>query len=442
MTIGVLVALGSAPYESAALAAVGAGRTHVVRRCVDIADLLATAASGQGQVALVSTHLAGLDRQAVDAIVSAGVAVVGAVEHATDPAAESMRRIGIGSIAALDADADSVESSIAAAAVPRGAAGAAGAGAAGGVERGHVPRHDHPANDAPPRDEPGGRVVAVWGPTGAPGRSVVALGLGAAIADLGGDALVVDADVYGGTIGQLAGILDETSGLLSATRAANAGGLDAAALGRRTLLVSPRLRVLTGLPRADRWVEAKTVLVRAVLDAARRLATHTVVDCGFSLEVDEEVVYDTRAPRRNGATLEILTRADVVLVVGTADPVGLSRLIRALGDLAEAVPRAQPIVVVNRLRDGIGWSADDIESLIRRTTGRTEIRFLPDDPTGCDRSLVAGKTLLEVAPDRQLARRVRELAAEIGELPNPAGRRWSGRWARQGKKRSQRPVKV
>jgi MinD-like ATPase involved in chromosome partitioning or flagellar assembly len=433
MTIGVLVALGSAPFEPAVLAAVGRGRTHVVRRCVDIADLLATAASGQGAVALVSTCLAGLDRQVVDALESAGVAPMGLVEHASDPAVDVLRRIGVVSIAAVNVDAESLESSIAAAAGRRD------------VEPAGEPsaRDSASGTHAQQTDEPSGRVIAVWGPTGAPGRTVVALGIGAAIAELGGDALVVDADVYGGTLGQLAGVLDETSGLLAATRAANAGSLDAASLSRRCLQISPRLRALTGLPRADRWVEAKAVLVRSVLETARRVAAYTVVDCGFSLEVDEEVMYDTRAPRRNGATLEILSRADAVLVVGAADPIGLSRLIRAVGDLAEAVPRAAPTVVVNRLRDGIGWSADDIGSMLRRTTGITDIAFLPDDPSSCDRALVAGRTLTEAAPDRPLARRLRELAADVSGLSEQSSRRRRGRTQRgQGKKSSQRPVRV
>ena len=433
MTVGVLVALGGAPFEAVVLRAVGRARTHVVRRCVDIADLLATAASGQGVVAVVSTYLPGLDRQAVDTLEAAGIAAVGLVRSPTDPAAEALRRIGVGSIAAADTDADDLEASIAAAAVRGAVRDSAGQRSS---------RGDRGSGGSASLAADVGRVIAVWGPTGAPGRSVVALGLGAAIADVGGEALVVDADVYGGSLGQLAGVLDETSGLLAATRAANAGSLDVASLSRRCLLLAPRLRVLTGLPRADRWVEAKAVLVRAVLDTSRRLAGHTVVDCGFSLEADEEVMYDTRAPRRNGATLEVLSSADTVLVVGSADPVGLSRLIRAVADLAEAVPRASPLVVVNRLRDGIGWSADDIASTLRRTTGASDVVFLPDDPTSCDRALVAGKTLIEAASDRPLARRLRELAADLSGLPARSGRRRLGRGARQGRKSSQSPVNV
>jgi MinD-like ATPase involved in chromosome partitioning or flagellar assembly len=201
-----------------------------------------------------------------------------------------------------------------------------------------------------------GSVIAVWGPTGAPGRTSVAVGLASDLARPGVDALLIDADVYGGALAQMVGVLDEASGLLAATRAANTGALDSAFLAGLCVETSPRLRLLTGLPRADRWVEAKTGLFRAVLEAARGLAAHTVVDCGFSLEADEELVYDTHAPRHNGATLEALRQADVVLAVGAADPVGLARLIRGLSELSDAVPAARPVVVVNRLREAIGWS--------------------------------------------------------------------------------------
>ena len=68
------------------------------------------------------------------------------------------------------------------------------------------------------------------------------------------------------------------------------------------------------------------------------MAAWTVVDTGFALERDEELSYDTMAPRRNGATLSALEAADVVLAVGAADPVGMQRLVRGLGELAEVLP--------------------------------------------------------------------------------------------------------
>ena len=48
----------------------------------------------------------------------------------------------------------------------------------------------------------------------------------------------------------------------------------------------------------------------------RVVADLVVVDCAAPLEQDEELVFDTAAPRRNAATLVALECADEVVVVG------------------------------------------------------------------------------------------------------------------------------
>ena len=47
-------------------------------------------------------------------------------------------------------------------------------------------------------DELCGRLVAVWGPTGAPGRTTVATYLACELAGLGVSTVLADADTYGG----------------------------------------------------------------------------------------------------------------------------------------------------------------------------------------------------------------------------------------------------
>ncbi len=269
------------------------------------------------------------------------------------------------------------------------------------------------APDAEGRPVRRGRLVAVWGATGAPGRSTVALGVGAELARLRASTLVVDADVYGGSLAAMLGMLDESSGLLAAAREANVGALHHAQLACHARQINDALRVLTGIPRADRWTEVKAVLLRRVLEAARALAAYTVVDCGFSLELDEEISYDTAAPRRNGATVEALERADTIVVVGAADPVGLARLIRAVHELSVVLPAASPYIVVNRVRPGLGWSGDEIVSTVARATGNARVSLVPDDRATCDRALVHGRTLTECAPDAKITRAMRGLAVEV-----------------------------
>jgi MinD-like ATPase involved in chromosome partitioning or flagellar assembly len=225
--------------------------------------------------------------------------------------------------------------------------------------------------------------------------------------------MVVDADVYGGAQAQMLGLLDESSGLLAAARAANRGRLDRDQLAAHARSVTPTLRVLSGLPRSDRWVELSPVLLRRILETARSLCTLTILDCGFSVELDEEISYDISAPRRNGATLTALQCADAVVVVGSADPVGLGRLLRAVADLRVQAPDVRPRVVVNRMRPSLGWSGDEVAAMVRRTSQLDVEGFLPDDPAACDRAIVRGQTLRECAPNAKLTKALERRASSL-----------------------------
>src|SRR6476619_4408604 len=61
----VLVAADGAPWECGALQALTCAGLVVLKRCVDLAHLLASAGSGQADVAVVSSELPGLDASAV-----------------------------------------------------------------------------------------------------------------------------------------------------------------------------------------------------------------------------------------------------------------------------------------------------------------------------------------------------------------------------------------
>lgn len=403
MAEGVLVALGTHVAEPDVLTAVDRSDLHVVRRCVDIADLLSAAAGRQAVVSLVSADLVGLDADVVDQVQTHGVTVVGVVATSEDPDEALLRSLGITHVGSADDLVTLLELVTAAAASDR---------SPGSEDRSGEVGPGSVSTD-PAAHLRSGLVVAVWGPTGAPGRSLVASSLSAALAGAGCQTLLVDADVYGGCTAIRLGVLDEASGLLAAARDANRGALQPAVLAEHARTVNPRLRVLTGLPRADRWPEVKAVLMGRIVETARGLAEFTVVDCGFSLERDEELIFDTAAPRRNGATFEVLERADVVLVVGGADPVGLSRLIRGIDELGAAVPTVRPWVVVNRLRPSLGWSAQDVGAMLRDALGPVRLSFLPDDPAAVDRALVDGRTLAEAVPDSRLAQAVLTLASEL-----------------------------
>jgi Flp pilus assembly CpaE family ATPase len=269
--------------------------------------------------------------------------------------------------------------------------------------------------------EPGrGRVVAVWGPSGAPGRTTVAIGVADEAARLGVSTLLADADQYGGTVARSLGLVDETSGLALACRDAEAGRLDTVRLAQRTRQLRPRLRVLTGLVRADRWPDLTPVGLRAVLQEARRLCALTVVDCGFCLEEQE-----TAGPQRNGATLAALAAADTVLCVGTSGPIGLHRLTRGLDELREALPGVVPLIAANRVTDlaASGAPRREIAAALQRWGGVEASAFLPFEPGPLDAGTRAGATLAEVAPASPLRRCLADLARTLTGAPEPAAPR-------------------
>ena len=411
MSTGLLTAGSGQGWENELVAALdrpGSSMT-VLRRCADIGDVLAVATTGQAAVAVLSADLRRLDTEAVARLRTSGVAVVGVHPAADDWVRARLERIGITVLVPDDAGTDAVLA----------AARTALAELAGWREpaRGvSDPRLALPPPDAGAAVEiadgpaPRGRVVAVWGPTGAPGRTTVAAGLAVEAAQLGLPTLLIDADVYGGVAASAFGLLDESPGLAGACRLAANGRLDLGALTALCWSLGDDLRLLTGITRADRWPEVRPSAIPAVLGVAREMAPLTVVDCAFAIEADEEISFDTMAPRRNGATLAMLADADLVLAVGSCDPAGLERLIRGLAELADAVPAANPGVVLNRCRPAVG-SADEAEAAVARFAGAGVIARLPEDRAATDRAWRRGVSLAEAAPRSPLRNALRELAS-------------------------------
>jgi Flp pilus assembly CpaE family ATPase len=418
---------------------------QIARRCPDLADLLAVAGSGMAQVAMVSADLRSLDRTALDHLRECSVTVIGIYPPGDEMAELHLRQLGISTVLPADASGEVVQEALDALDAldalemrPRPEAGglSAGLGPSGDGQREGAPNAQSPRDgragrlsqvDADAYDSPG-VIVAVWGPAGAPGRTTVSLNLASELARSGQPTVLVDADTYGGCIAQSLALLDEAPGLAAATRSADQGSLDLAVLARLAPEVSAGLRVLTGIPKAERWPELRAAALEHVLTLTRRLARFTVIDCGFSLEDDEELSYDTLAPRRNAATLTSLAVADRVLAVGAGDPIGLQRLVRGLQELG-TVASPPPTVVINRVRaSAVGPRPErSIREALARFAGIDELWFIPDDPISLDGALLAGQSLAEAAPDSEVRKALSALASLVSGVPAPSvGRRRRG----------------
>ena len=272
-------------------------------------------------------------------------------------------------------------------------------------------------------------VIAVWGPAGAPGRTTLAVNLAAEIAASGHSVALVDADPYGGAIAPSLGLLDEAPGFASACRLAGGDALDRVELERIAQRYSaPRASfdVFTGLVGPSRWPELSRERVTAAIQAIGARSEYVVIDTGFSLERDEELTSDQFAPRRNAATFASLAAADRVAVVGLADPVGLSRLLRGHGDLVDLVEPERIDVIVNRVRTGaLGIDAHaQVRQTLRRFAGIADATLLPHDGRATDAAILTARTLRDAAPRSPLRAALREYALDrILPVPQPARRR-------------------
>jgi MinD-like ATPase involved in chromosome partitioning or flagellar assembly len=416
--ICVLMMASGATWESEAFTRLdGQDGVVVLKRCVDVDDLLATATSGQADVAVVGLEAPGLDPAAVAHLRRYAVRPVAVVSRTDDPdVLARAQRVDIGALVAFDDLATLAE-------------------AVTTVEDVADTRvRAEPGVEDPPRPAPaatpGHRLVVVWGPGGAPGRTTTAVTMASLLAQRGRDTVLVDADPYGGGVAQQLGILDEVSGILSAARLAGSGHLaerfDSTCRG-----VGDRLRVVTGLPRADRWIEVRATALEQILEGALERGD-VVVDTGFSLEDEPGQDFGSR-PSRNAMTLAALDLADEVVVVGAADPVGLSRLARGLVELRDRTGGAPVRVVVNRMRPSLGWSEREIAGMVEGFSRVLGLHFLPDDRAATDRALVAGRALGEVGESTL----VRGIGAVVDAVfpdsvaPQGPGRRATrGRWRR------------
>lgn len=269
------------------------------------------------------------------------------------------------------------------------------------------------------------RLIAVWGPHGAPGRSTVAIQLAVELARRGRRTALVDADTVAPSIALLLGLSDDAPGIAAACRRAELGSLDDAELTRlssATATSAGELAVLNGINRPSRWPELSAERLRAALRACREWTEDTVIDVSGAFDADEEVTFDIAGPRRHAATTTVVAEADAVIAVVTADPVGVSRFLRDHAELRRLAPNAPLRILVNKVRPGpLGF---DVRGQIRRTlerfAGVTDVFFLPWDHRATDASLLHARPPSEVAPRSAFAAAVRRVAADLVADPASA----------------------
>ena len=253
-----------------------------------------------------------------------------------------------------------------------------------------------------------GKLVAVWGPKGAPGRTTIAIELATVLAHSEPGTFLVDADLYGGDIAQLLGVTEELAGLVPISRKGARGELRDEGWIRELRRVPSGPVVLPGLLRPELWAEVSTFGWTELLGAARESFQTTVLDVGFCLEAARPM---HEGPGRNDVALATLEEADRTVAVVRADPIGIRSFLWAFTDHRDLLDRDRLLVVANRVRAG---EEAEIAGFVRRHLGRPPIVLVPDRPDHVVPAVWKGVPITAAHGSSPISSSITELAAALG----------------------------
>lgn len=264
-----------------------------------------------------------------------------------------------------------------------------------------------------------GLVVALWGPTGAPGVSTVAAALaGELAADL--RVILVDANLTRGALGVvLKG--DGGGNIVSATRFPAPRG--AACAPGQLQEHRAGFRLLPGLPGPAQGLWVEPAVLVGLLERLRGAADLVLVDVGARLVVPPGGMAAPPTDAGSGHAAA-LAAADVVLVVARATRLGVSDLLLQYPLLDQALARGGRRGAAARwcvLNNGSGRRLRQDERRITAALGRGEdgraplrvLAYLPHHHEAVEEAEERGLPVTTARPDSPLSRAIRPLADRL-----------------------------
>ena len=218
-----------------------------------------------------------------------------------------------------------------------------------------------------------GRVIAVWGPQGAPGRTLTALSLSRLLASMGKRVCLIDADTVAPALTVLTGIVEDASGIVVACRYAQRGSLTGQSFVQLARPIDRECWLIGGISHPDRWEELDARALKDVLNIARTTFDYVVVDVGFGVASSRESNNLLEVPRYLAAS-SALAQADAVIAVTQSSPLGMSRLLQELSTVESQVTGLLAIAIRQTTQ---GSSHEAVQSL-RAYGVQQEILELPD----------------------------------------------------------------
>lgn len=293
-----------------------------------------------------------------------------------------------------------------------------------------------------------GHVIAVWGTSGAPGRSTTAINLAAALQNQPGvpslKVILIDADTYAPSIAHALGMGTDVSSLSAIARYVARGELHAEHIEQALQQSNDGMKVITGLSSPHRWREAAPSTLTQCIRAAREYADYVIVDvaAGSLDPLDEFGRFNVG---RDEGIAAVLNAADVVMLVARSDAEGLHRLMYSLEWFHTHISGPQLRIVANMVCEERAGSrpAQAIAQALAPYLPGEDISLVAEDPHVLKAQL-QGTSLHTTHPSSPAAQAFNELALSVIKLAarteDPPLRTRSG--ARHGKQRRMRSPRM
>lgn len=252
--------------------------------------------------------------------------------------------------------------------------------------------------------------IAVWGPTGAPGRTTVATSLASLMAGRGLRVVMIDADSRSGAIAPALGLLDEVPGFIASCRLADRDQLttdDLRRLAHRYEQEGVGVDVLTGVTSGRHYPEVTADTVTQVVAMAQTVWEVVIIDTGSDISPAGR---ETSAPETVATTC--LRVSDEAIALCQASPVGVARFARVVED-ATNLRGGKPFPVVLNAVDPARRSLSDEATLreaLRRFAGVSSVQIIARDTAACRQAEMLGVSVADCVPGSAFVSGLKALA--------------------------------
>ncbi len=384
----VLLGVGNAEREHRLLQALATHGLQVGGRCLDAGSLVERASRLDVDVALIFSDLHRFSPTALMALRDARLPVV-----LLAAPQERARYEALAFVLPLTADPEEVVSALRTA-VARGASYASKVAEAKG--------DSNTGEEAALDEAGGGRVTVLVSGKGAPGTTILAIGLAGVLSERGRQVVLVDADLRGGNVGPYLD-LDPRRGVAALSVGRN--GAELSAWLDDELQEGPGFLVLAGVERAEAAVTLSPGLLPAVVAVLRTRCDEVLIDGGAAL-----------AGAGTAGLDQLLRTAQRVFLVARGDLVALWNAAAALRYLRErlGISDERIGVLLNRVEAGRQYGAQEAGEVF----GVPVLAEIPEERRAAARAVA--EQLPVTAMGGRVAQELRKLATLLAEADGVA----------------------